>query len=93
MFKNFIFFDERRTTLGFYDYICSAIEFNRFTKQKNCTMKKLLVIVAVAAMFAACGGNKAANADTTAVDTAVVADTTAVDTAAAVDTTAAAVVK
>jgi len=51
-------------------------------------MKKLLVIVAVAAMFAACGGNKAAEADTTAVDTAaVVADTTAVDTTA-VDTAA-----
>lgn len=55
-------------------------------------MKKLLVIVAVAAMFAACGGNKAEQADTTAVDTtAVVADTTAaVDTVAA-DTTAPAV--
>lgn len=54
-------------------------------------MKKLLVIVAVAAMFAACGGNKAEQADTTAVDTtaAVVADTTAaVDTVAA-DTVAA----
>lgn len=55
-------------------------------------MKKLLVIVAVAAMFAACGGNKAEQADTTAVDTtaAVVADTAAADTAAA-DTAAPAV--
>jgi ABC-type uncharacterized transport system auxiliary subunit len=55
-------------------------------------MKKLLVIVAVAAMFAACGGNKTEQKDTTAVDTtaAVVADTAAADTAAA-DTAAPAV--
>lgn len=58
-------------------------------------MKKLLVIVAVAAMFAACGGNKAEQADTTAVDTtaAVVADTTAAVDTAAVDTAAPAVKK
>ena len=53
-------------------------------------MKKLLVIVAVAAMFAACGQKAAENTDTAAaVDTtAVAADTTAaLDTAA--DTAAA----
>lgn len=51
-------------------------------------MKKLFAIVAVAAMFAACGGNKPAETtDSAAVDTTTVvaADTAAVDTAA-VDT-------
>lgn len=49
-------------------------------------MKKLFVIVAVAAMFAACGGNKPAqNTDSVKADTAAVVDTTA-----AVDTTNAA---
>jgi hypothetical protein len=53
-------------------------------------MKKLLVIVAVAAMFAACGGKKAEVKDTTKVDTtAAVADTTAADTAAPAADTAA----
>jgi len=66
---------------------------------KQITMKKVLGILAIAAVFTACAGgeNKEATADTTAVtvDTTtapVVADTTAAtaDTTAKVDTAAAA---
>jgi hypothetical protein len=33
--KFLFFLQEEGTTLEFCDYICSAIEFNRFTKQKT----------------------------------------------------------
>jgi uncharacterized lipoprotein YajG len=78
--------------LGYFVLLRVLIHnYSILTFKKHSRMKKLFVIMAMAALASCGGSDSAATTDTTAapaVDTTAVVDTTAaVDTAAAADTT------